>query len=237
MDKENVNPYPKSTGRVTRALSKMVPSLKPSLEKNSSELIDTDYNHNSYKKMKKLTTNEEEVVSIKMDVLPSNVIPLKMDKNKEENLTDDAMENSDDETVIDYDYQTDNAVEVVELSDSEEENIVKDEVENDPNFTVICAFLEHFGSKLKIRYSIPQLKALFEDYDKEGEPKHLFSYSNKFLFYPSFSQNRRYTPQASTYLAKGINRKVDPREEVERGVDRLLSGALRFCWSSRAWEC
>lgn len=42
----------------------------------------------------------------------------------------------------------------------------KDEVENDPNFAVICSFLAQFGTALEIRYSIWQLKMMFEDYSK-----------------------------------------------------------------------
>lgn len=42
----------------------------------------------------------------------------------------------------------------------------KEEVENDPNFAVICSFLAQFGAALEIRYSIWQLKMMFEDYSK-----------------------------------------------------------------------
>ncbi|KAI2800691.1 respiration factor rsf1 [Blomia tropicalis] len=39
----------------------------------------------------------------------------------------------------------------------------KEEVENDPNFAVICSFIEMFGKSLEIRYSIRQMKLMFED--------------------------------------------------------------------------
>ena len=59
--------------------------------------------------------------------------------------------------------EDDNAVDVDLLTAP---SAPKEEVENDPNFAVICSFLAQFGAALEIRYSIWQLKMMFEDYSK-----------------------------------------------------------------------
>lgn len=83
----------------------------------------------------------------------------------------------------------DEGIEVITISDDASSNCEEEEkeeedpdktiedpeyaekpAEDDPNFAVICAFLGHFGGYLKaIRYSIPQLKTLFEEYDETGK--------------------------------------------------------------------
>ncbi len=62
--------------------------------------------------------------------------------------------------------EDDNAVDVDLLTAPAAAAAPKEEVENDPNFAVICSFLAQFGAALEIRYSIWQLKMMFEDYSK-----------------------------------------------------------------------
>lgn len=51
----------------------------------------------------------------------------------------------------------------------------KEEVENDPNFAVICSFMEMFGKSLEIRYSIRQMKLMFEDIYTRGNLRNFYS--------------------------------------------------------------
>lgn len=74
------------------------------------------------------------------------------------------------------DLDGDNAVDMDDIQPAEP----KDEVENDPNFAVICSFLHQFGGALEIKYSIWQLKMMFEDYSRGMNSKS--NHFNIFVF-------------------------------------------------------
>lgn len=112
--------------------------------------------------------NENEIKSV-------NEVKLNNDGDNSENHNDNCENNPDDKN-----NETCNSKSLVknesDLNDdtnnqliNEIENIpppIKEAVEDDPNFAVICSFLEKFGQNLEIKYSIQNLKTMFEDNNK-----------------------------------------------------------------------
>jgi len=108
-------------------------------------------------------------------VLISVDLNIKNDEGNEKEGEDKSTNQNEKSNVLEDD---DNAVDM-DVKEVQQTVNPKDEVENDPNFAVICSFLQQFGEALEIRFSIKQLKLMFEDYSK-GRKR--FSCSNVRIF-------------------------------------------------------